>query len=207
MLNQITYYALAAFLALFPIANPIGAVPIFISLTEKDTKSHRQKQAKRTAIYVFIVWAVFLLTGKPILQFFGISIDVLKIAGGAIITYVGWNLVNVNPWLTESETNYATHKQQDISFTPMAIPMISGPGSISYVIAISEKLKEPTAFLGSILGIAALSVIVWLFLRSSEQLNKFLGESGIGAAKRVFGFFILAIAIQLIVDGIRGIVG
>ncbi|AFY55711.1 membrane protein, MarC family [Rivularia sp. PCC 7116] len=238
---------LSTFLPMFAIANPIGAVPVFLSLLkspEKPTeppeprrmpdeseehyqlkrselkayeikyqqyleeckkyKQHSREQAKQTAIFVFIVLAVFLFGGKAILEHFDISLGVLRIAGGIIVAKIGWTLAVANTTLTKEEKEAAQAKD-NISFTPMAIPMISGPGAISLVISLTEEVNEWTAYLSSFMAIAFLSLLVWLCLRSSEYLNQVIGDDGMGALKRVFGFFVLAIAVQLIVNGILGV--
>ncbi|MBV6627547.1 MAG: NAAT family transporter [Rivularia sp. (in: Bacteria)] len=170
----------------------------------KEYKHHSRQQAKQTAISVFIVLVTFLFAGKAILGHFGISLGVLRIAGGIIVAKIGWNLVVIDKTLTTDE-EIAAQKKDNISFTPMAIPLISGPGAISVVISLTEELKEWTAVLGSFIAIAVLALLVWLFLRSSEFVNKAIGEDGMGALKRVFGFFVLAIAVQLIANGILGV--
>ncbi len=243
----------STFLPLFAIANPIGAVPVFLSLLKspeepteppkvsrqegeseehyqrrkeeydsesraydikfreyedkkEEYKQHSREQAKQTAIFVFLVLAVFLFGGKAILEHFDISLGVLRIAGGIIVAKIGWALAVANTTLTKEEKEAAQEKD-NISFTPMAIPMISGPGAISLVISLTEEVNEWTAYLSSFMAIAFLSLLVWLCLRSSEYLNKLIGEDGMGALKRVFGFFVLAIAVQLIVNGIQEVLG
>ncbi|MEM9926095.1 MAG: MarC family protein [Cyanobacteria bacterium P01_D01_bin.50] len=170
----------------------------------KEYKQHSRQQAKQTSIFVFIVLAAFLFAGKAILEYFGISLGVLRIAGGIIVAKIGWNSVVVDKTLTEDEEE-AAQKKENISFTPMAIPLISGPGAISVVISLTEELNQWTAYLGSFMAIAILSLLVWVFLRSSEYVNKVIGGDGMGALKRVFGFFVLAIAVQLIANGILGV--
>ncbi len=123
---------LATFVALFPIANPIGAVPVFYSLTAMETSSERHRQARQTAINVVLVLAVFLVAGRWILEFFGISLNVLRLAGGLLVAHTAWEMVTARQRLTPSENDEAIDKE-DISFTPMAVPLISGPGAIGVV--------------------------------------------------------------------------
>ncbi|MEH2164672.1 MAG: MarC family protein [Nostoc sp.] len=113
---------LATFVALFPIANPIGAVPVFYSLTAKETSSQRHQQAIQTATNVVLVLAVFLVAGRWILEFFGISLQVLRLAGGLLVAHTAWEMVTVRQRLTPSENDEAMDKE-DISFTPMAVPL------------------------------------------------------------------------------------
>ena len=200
-MNSLISYAAGTFLALFPIANPVGAIPIFYSLTASDSPSYRQQQARQTAINVIAVLAVFLVAGGLILKFFGISLGVLRIAGGLLVAHTAWEMVAARPRLSASEHAEGVDKD-DISFTPMAVPMISGPGAIGVVIGQSTHIIQWLDYVGSLIGIAAIGILLYLFLVLGEPLIKLLGRNGIGALNRVLGFFILAIAVQLIANGV-----
>lgn len=201
MWQHLISYTVGTFLTLFPITNPVGAVPIFYSLTGTDTPSYRGRQARQTAIYVVAVLAVFLIVGRFVLEFFGISLGVLRIAGGLIVAHTAWEMVTVRQRLTESENNEAVDKE-DVSFTPMAVPIISGPGAIGVVIGLTSKNSQWSDYLGCLIGIILLGALLYLCLALGESLVKVLGQNGMGALNRVLGFFILAIAVQLIANGV-----
>jgi multiple antibiotic resistance protein len=201
MTPGILTYTIGTLAALFPIANPIGSVPIFYSLTAKDTRSERRKQAQRTAINVVLILAVFLLGGRTILEFFGISLNVLRIAGGLLVANAAWEMVTSRQRLTDSEQQPGTEKE-DISFTPMAIPLIAGPGSIGVTIGLATKLTHWSDYLGCLIGIFLFGGLLYVCLVLGESLLSILGRNGLGALNRVLGFFILAIAVQLIADGV-----
>ena len=116
-------YTFGTLIALFPITNPIGAVPIFYSLTVHNTPKYRLEQARKTAISVVGVLLTFLLVGKLILSFFGLSLGVLRIAGGLIVGHTAWEMVTARRRLTILEQQDAADKE-DISFTPMAVPIM-----------------------------------------------------------------------------------
>jgi multiple antibiotic resistance protein len=194
MTPGILTYTIGTLAALFPIANPIGSVPIFYSLTAKDTRSERRKQAQRTAINVVLILAVFLLGGRTILEFFGISLNVL-------VANAAWEMVTSRQRLTDSEQQPGTEKE-DISFTPMAIPLIAGPGSIGVTIGLATKLTHWSDYLGCLIGIFLFGGLLYVCLVLGESLLSILGRNGLGALNRVLGFFILAIAVQLIADGV-----
>jgi multiple antibiotic resistance protein len=200
MIQELVSYAIGTLAALFPIANPLGAIPIFFSLTLQDTPSFRHRQAQRTAINVSLILAIFLIAGKLILAFFGISLGVLQIAGGLIVSHTAWEMVTARQRLTNAEHQEATDKE-DISFTPMALPLISGPGAIGLIISLAERSQTLTNYLGCLLGIALLGITIYLCLALGEPLVRILGKNGLGAMNRIFGFFILGIAVQLIADG------
>lgn len=201
MLPNFISFGFGTLAALFPIANPIGAIPIFYSLTATDTRRFRLRQAQKTSLNVICVLVVSFLLGKLVLNFFGISLPVLRIAGGLIVGHTAWEMVTARQRITDSEHKAAVD-QEDVSFTPMAIPMISGPGAIGVVIGLSTKATAWSDYAGCVLGIVAFGIVLYLFLMLGEPLIERLGESGMGALNRILGFLILAIAVQLVTDGV-----
>jgi len=201
VLRDLPSAALATFLALFPIVNPFGAIPIFFALTDTFAPADRSRTALKTALYVIAILVVFLFFGRFVLILFGISLPVLKIAGGLIVANTAWSMVTGDSRLTVAESNEATTKE-DISLTPMAMPMLSGPGSIGVVMGLAADASGTVSYLGMVIGIAALGLIVYLFLQLGGPLVKRLGPGAAGAINRIFGFLLLAIAVQLVWDGI-----
>jgi len=195
--------ATIAFITLFPLVNPVGGVPLFCTLTANSDEQYRKQMALKTAISVAAILIVFLFIGKLLLEFFGINIAVLKVAGGLIVAHTAWEMVTNKSKLSTDETNELNDKQ-DISFTPMAMPVLSGPGSIGAAIGLTSA-KSITSFdyyLGFSVGILLIGIIVYILLLLSTKLFKIMGNTGIGVLSRVMGFFILAIAVQLIYEGI-----
>jgi multiple antibiotic resistance protein len=193
--------AAATFLALFPIVDPFGGIPIFYSLTSSWPPKERQRTALKTALYVFGILVVFLFFGRFVLYFFGISLPVLKIAGGLIVANTAWGMVTSTARMTTAETDEASTKE-DISLTPLAMPLLSGPGAIGVVMALAAHVDNRLAYLGMVIGIAGVAVSVLLFLLMGGPLVRRLGPSAVGAINRIFGFLILAIAVQLVWDGV-----
>jgi multiple antibiotic resistance protein len=205
MLQTLFNHAIGILIALIPIANPIGAIPIFYGLTEGYTSFERARQARATAINVTWLLVAFFLGGKFILRFFGISLGVLQIAGGLIVAHTAWEMVTTRTRLKAHEHQEAIEKA-DISFTPMAMPMISGPGAIGVVIGLSERSESWQVISGSVVGLLLFGVAVYLLLALGQPLIKALGKNGLGALNRVMGFFVLAIAVQLVTNGVLAIV-
>lgn len=201
LLRTLPVAATATFLALFPIVNPFGAVPLFFTMTAGFTPRDRNRTALKTAVYVLWILVIFMFFGRFVLNFFGISLPVLKIAGGLIVANTAWGMVTAGNRLTTAESDEATTKE-DISLTPMAMPILSGPGSIGVVMGLAAHVDSLTAYLGMVIGIGALAMSVYLFLRLGGPLVARLGPSAVGAISRIFGFLILAIAVQLIWDGV-----
>jgi multiple antibiotic resistance protein len=201
LLRTLPASAAATFLALFPIVDPFGGIPIFYSLTSSWPQQERRRTALKTAIYVFGILVVFLFFGRFVLYFFGISLPVLKIAGGLIVANTAWGMVTSTARMTTAETDEASTKE-DISLTPLAMPLLSGPGAIGVVMALAAHVDNRLAYLGMVIGIAGVAVSVLLFLLMGGPLVRRLGPSAVGAINRIFGFLILAIAVQLVWDGV-----
>jgi multiple antibiotic resistance protein len=201
ILRTLPAAASATFLALFPIVNPFGGVPIFFSLTSDFSPSERNTTALKTAIYVTVILVFFMFLGRFVLSFFGITLPVLKIAGGLIVANTAWGMVTGSSRITPAESHEASTKE-DISLTPMAMPILSGPGSIGVVMGLAAAADSRVAYLGMVIAIIAIGLAVYLFLRLGGPLVERLGPGATGAINRIFGFLILAIAVQLVWDGI-----
>jgi multiple antibiotic resistance protein len=136
-----------------------------------------------------------------VLHFFGISLPVLKIAGGLIVANTAWGMVTSHARISPEESQEAEDKE-DISLTPLAMPLMSGPGAIGVVMALAANVDNWEAYVGMVIGISAIALSVVLFFWLGGPLVRRLGPSAVGAINKVFGFLILAIAVQLVSDGI-----
>jgi multiple antibiotic resistance protein len=194
------------FLALFPIVNPLGGIPLFFSLTADYTPAERRNTVLKTALYVIAILVIFMLFGRFVLNFFGISLPVLKIAGGLIVANTAWGMVTGSNRVTMAESSEALTKE-DISLTPMAMPMLSGPGSIGVVMGLAADADNILSYVGMVIGIVALGLTVYLLLWLGGPFVKRLGPGAMGAINRIFGFLILAIAVQLVWNGVADFKG
>jgi multiple antibiotic resistance protein len=200
LLHDLPTAATATFLALFPIVNPLGGVPMFFTLTSDYTPEERRRTALKVAVDVVAILVIFMLFGRFVLNFFGISLPVLKIAGGLIVANTAWGMVTGSSRITREESHEAQTKP-DISLTPMAMPMLSGPGSIGVVMGLAAHADHFLSYLGMVIGIVALGLTVYLLLALGGPIVKRLGPGAMGAINRIFGFLILAIAVQLVWNG------
>jgi multiple antibiotic resistance protein len=200
-LRTLPHSAAATFLALFPIVDPPGGIPIFYSMTASWDPRDRSRTALKTGIWVFVILVAFMFFGRFVLYFFGISLPVLKIAGGLIVANTAWGMVTSRERITPEETHEAKDKE-DISLTPLAMPLLSGPGAIGVVMALAAHVDNASSYIGMIIGIAAVAVSVILLLCMGGPLVRRLGPNAVGAINKIFGFLILAIAVQLVADGI-----
>jgi multiple antibiotic resistance protein len=190
-----------SFVALIPLINPVGAIPVFCTLTADTSTPQRQKMALKTSLNVLIILLVFYFVGEFLLEFFGISLGVLKIAGGLIVAHTAWEMLTSKGKLSDDE-HIEIKEKEDISFTPMALPLLSGPGAIGVAIGLSIQGTRIDYTIGIAIGILLTAVTVYVALLLATPLFKILGKTGIGVLNRIMGFFILAIAVQLIVNGI-----
>lgn len=196
--------------ALFSVLNPIGAIPFFVGLTQDYDKSERSKVSLKTAINVCIILLISFFLGEYVLKFFGITISALRIAGGILIASSGFGLLNANPKKRKGiskEVEEDLQNRNSIALTPLAMPMLAGPGSISLLIAFyqdhSSTLVDVTA---STTAIVVVSFLIFLILRSAHYLAKYLGASGIVAISRIVGFLTVAIGIQYIISALLSII-
>jgi MarC family membrane protein len=197
------------FAALFSVLNPIGTVPIFVALTEGYTSAERAKVSLITSINVLIILLISFFIGQYVLSFFGITITALRIAGGIIITSSGFGLLNGNfsknkgiNKKVQKEVQNRTH----IALTPLAMPMLAGPGSISLLIAYYQEHNSTSEIIISTISITVVAATIYLVLRSAHFLAKMLGSSGIVAISRIIGFLTIAIGIQYIISAILTII-
>ena len=197
------------FAALFSVLNPIGTVPIFVGLTMDDNAKERSRISLWTAINVFIILIISFFLGEYVLSFFGISIEALRIAGGIVIATSGFSLLTGNfnkKRGVNKKVESDAQKRNDIALTPLAIPMLAGPGSISLLIAFYHEHHSIPDIIFSILAIFAVAVSIFIVLKSAHYLAKLLGASGIVAISRIVGFIVIAIGVQYIISSIITIV-
>ena len=197
------------FAALFSVLNPIGTVPIFVGLTQDYTKKERSRVSLWTAINVFIILIISFFVGQYVLSFFGITISALRIAGGIIIASSGFSLLNgkfsKNRGI-DKKVQQDIENRNDIALTPLAMPMLAGPGSISLLIAFYQEHNSTNEIIISSLAILVVAIVIFLILRSAHYLAKILGQSGIVAISRIIGFLTIAIGIQYIISSVLSIV-
>ncbi len=195
--------------SLFTVVNPLGAVPVWLALTPDYSRVERNKAALMTGIYFFLILMSFFLAGTFILEFFGISLHAMRIAGGLIILSSGYALLN-GKFAESRAMNKKVRKEAlektDITFSPMAMPMLSGPGSISLLISMYAEHVEWDSRILIAVAIFTTAILVLAILRSAPYLFKLLGVGGIKALSRIMGFLVMAIGIEYIIAGIVGLV-
>jgi len=211
---ELIEYVFLVVAGILPIANPFSTAPLFISLTARLTHAEQKAQANRACLYMAIILVCVFFLGTFILEFFSITIPAVRVAGGFIIFYIGFGMLFPRDTEDASEGAAAGAAQKDFAFTPLAMPMLSGPGSIAVVIEMSAKVAADAEPIGSlviaslvvVLGILLTVLICWIVLRSAGGLTKRLGPSGINAMTKILGFILICIGVQFAAGGIEGFI-
>jgi multiple antibiotic resistance protein len=194
--------------SLFSVVNPLGAVPMYLTLTSDHPRPWREQMARKTALWFMLILIVFFFAGTWILDFFGIILHALRIAGGLIIINSGYGLLNskFKERRVSDDIEEEASESEDISFTPMAMPMLSGPGSISLLIGLFAE-QSTWDRRGLIVGvIAMMAVLIWLVLHFAPVLFRLLGRGGLAALSRIMGFLVMSIGIEMLISGVVSLV-
>jgi multiple antibiotic resistance protein len=197
--------AFKIFIALIALVNPLGVLPMFISLTQDFTPAQKQRAIRTAAFTVALVIGTCALLGEQIIKFFGISTASLQVAGGLLILLMSLSMLNAQPSgakTTAEERDEAEHKDT-IGVVPLGIPLLTGPGAMSTVIVLAGKsnhVSDYVALIGSGVVIAAL---VWLTLQMAQPIARFMGRTGINIATRIMGLLVAAVAVEFIVEGLK----
>ncbi|MBD2766648.1 NAAT family transporter [Hymenobacter sp. BT664] len=196
---------LATFTTLFSIVNPFGAMPVFLTLTADDRASERARTALRACVYMVAILSVAFFGGQYILNFFGINIQHLRIAGGILLMRSAFELLTpganrdrVGPDALEE----SKHKD-DVSFTPLAMPMLSGPGSMAICIGLIRPTYVDKAM--TIAGFSLVALASFIILLFSLRLTRVLGKPGMAAMARIMGFITLAIGVNFFATAIAAL--
>jgi multiple antibiotic resistance protein len=198
---------LSNYVSLVSLINPLGAIPVFLSLTSNHPKDWIRKQIFKTSLNVFVICIVSFLIGNYVLDFFGISINALKIAGGIIISRSGFQLLNAKHKKDVGKKIQSESLQkEDISFTPLAMPLLSGPGSISFLINLSIQTNyDFTTSTYAIISILLASISIFIILKLAPKILLYMGQAGLKSMSKIMGFIVLAIGIQLIISSITSL--
>jgi multiple antibiotic resistance protein len=201
---------LLTFAGLFPIVNPIEAAPFFLALTTNLSNDERSSLARRVAINGFALLLGSMVVGPWLLVFFGIDLPVVRIAGGLVITALGWKLLTEETWSDHGEAKVQAGGMRNIgSFYPLTMPLTVGPGSISVAITIgSRKPEMPYAFptiafhaIGAFLGVVAIAFSIYIAYRFAGNLARLLGTTGLEVMVRLSAFILMCIGIQIVWNG------
>ena len=195
---------LGTIIALLPIINPLAAAPTFLAITEGDSRARQLQQLRMACVYMIAILVSFLIGGTFIMGFFGISIPGLRSAGGLMVTSIGWGLLIAAPRgaVDDKRVREAARAKRDISFSPLAMPMLSGPGSIAVTLGFTSLATHWVDYIAIILGILSVAAITYSTLRLSGKIVTVIGVNGMNALSKIMGFLILCVGIQFVVNGV-----
>ncbi len=204
---DIISYFIYSFVSLFVIVSPIGALITFISLTSTMTLSEKNKIAKQAVTLACFIALFFALTGDIILAFFGINVDTLRVAGGLLLFKIAFDMMLAHvsrESITEGEISESMNRE-DIWIFPIALPMMTGPGTITTVILLSGSTESVFQQFVVILAILLTFSICFVTLLFSRRIYKYIGYTGTLVITRLFGLFLAALAVDFITKGIWNI--
>lgn len=212
MLHEFATLAAFSFLALFPILNPPAMAPIFLDMTSALPDEDRHRLAWLIGKYTFMLLFCVLVAGGWLLKIFGISVPVIRIAGGLLLFNTAWQMLNNEARFSQAEQEELKAKMTARAFFPMTMPVTAGPGSIAVTLTLvpaGSLLNSYTwlKFAADAAGIALAALSVFFFYRYSENLLRRLGRAGAQTISKISAFILLAIGVQIIWDGIRGLLG
>lgn len=178
-------------------------MPIFMTMTSELSESERNKTAKKATIAAFLTLLIFAFTGQVLFKFFGISVNSFRMVGGVIFFLMGMDMLQARLAKTKLKSNEVKSYINDISITPLAIPMISGPGAITNAIVLMEDSETWQMKAVLISSIFAVLILTYIILFSSSKIMKLLGETGNNVLLRLMGLIVMVIAVEFFFTGLK----
>ena len=198
-------FALLCFTSFFTLTNPLGTMPVFLTMTNGMSDDERKTIVRRATIVSFITLMVFTFSGQFLFKFFGISTNGFRIAGGIIIFTIGFDMLQARYSKAKLKDEEVKTYVNDISVTPLAIPMLCGPGAIANGIMLMEDANTLIKKILLVSVIASVYFITFLILRASTRLNKYMGETVNNVMMRLMGLILMVIAVECFVSGFKPI--
>ena len=209
-MNAFIGHALSVFMGFFAIMNPIANTPVFLGLTAEDNAETRRKIAAKALIVSFVIIFVFSAAGKLIFGLFGISLPAFRIMGGILVALVGYHMMQGGEHSpvqhpSEEDKQKSLESELDIAITPLAMPILAGPGTIATAMNFAST-GGVSEFVVTIGAFFILSIISYVFFVSGERFVKHIGDDGIKVVTRLMGLILAVIGVQMLIDGIGGAV-
>ncbi len=211
----------AVYAALFPIVNPLGSAPIFLTFVQRCSPQTRELVARKVAIFGFLLLVATMAVGAKVLLFFGVTLPVLRVAGGIVVASVGWSMLHqqdkpADKTASQTDDNALDDSEAlDQAFYPLTLPLTVGPGAIATAIALSAGPASIAAhdlpdimgqILGALAGLFAISLTVYFCFREAPTIERVLGHTGTSVLIRLFAFILLAIGLQIVWLGLHELI-
>ena len=204
-METILPYALLCFTSFFTLTNPLGTMPVFLTMTKGLDESERSHIVKRATIVSFLILIGFTFCGQFLFKFFGISTNGFRIAAGIIILKIGYDMLQARYTNTKLKDEEIKAYANDISITPLSIPMLCGPGAIANGIILMDDADSWALKATLISVIAIVYILTYIILRLSTRLVKVIGETGNNVMMRLMGLILMVIAVECFVGGVKPI--
>jgi multiple antibiotic resistance protein len=215
--NSVASAFLLTFAGLFPIVNPLEAAPFFLGLTAGLPTAERRVLARKAAVNGFALLLGSMALGPWLLEFFGIELPVVRIAGGLVVAALGWKLLTQEAWSDHAGSAglQGGPGKKVGSFYPLTMPLTVGPGSMSVAITIGSRkpagIPRPSQLAehasGALLGVVAIAFTIYLAYRFAESIARLLGETGLEVLVRLSAFILMCIGIEIIWNGYSALIG
>lgn len=199
-------FGLLCFTSFFTLINPLGTMPIFMTMTADLSDVERTRTAKKASIVSLFTIITFALSGQLLFNFFGISVNSFRVVGGVIFFIMGMDMLQARLGQVKIKDSEVKSYVNDISITPLAIPMICGPGAITNSIVLMEDANSYQKKVILFCSIILIMVITYLILYSSSKIIKILGQTGINVMMRLMGLIVMVIAVEFFFSGIKPII-
>lgn len=204
-MDTILPYALLCFTSFFTLTNPLGTMPVFLTMTKGLDESERSNIVKRATLISFFILVTFTFCGQFLFKFFGISTNGFRIAAGIIILKIGYDMLQARYTNTKLKNEEIKTYANDISITPLSIPMLCGPGAIANGIILMDDADGWALKITLVSVIAIVYILTYIILRLSTRLVRLIGETGNNVMMRLMGLILMVIAVECFVGGIKPI--
>lgn len=205
-MNETFSFGLLAFTSFFTLINPLGTMPIFMTMTADLEQKHRIKTAQKASVVAFLTIVLFAFLGQLLFNFFGISVNSFKIVGGVIFFIMGMDMLQARLGKDKIKDSEIKTYVNDISVTPLAIPMICGPGALTNAIVLMEDADSLAKKMILIFSVTLVMFLTYLILYSSLRIIRLLGETGINVMMRLMGLIVMVIAVEFFFSGLIPII-
>jgi len=200
-----TEFFILCFSSLFTLINPIGIVPIFIAMTDEYNKKERDVIAFKSVLFAFFILILFGVLGEFIFSFYNITIHGFRIAGGILLLKISFDMIESKRSRTRTTPmeEKAAEEKNEIAYTPLAIPLIAGPGSIASIMILSSESSHWNHKITLFFALGTVLLITFLTLKLSKYLTKTFGRAGLRIMQRIMGLILMVISIEFILKGIK----
>ena len=205
-MSETLTFGLLCFTSFFTLINPLGVMPVFMTMTSTLDNKERNKTARKATIIAFITLVIFAISGQLLFEFFNISVDSFRIVGGVIFFIVGLDMLQARIGTTKIDKDEIHKYVDDISITPLAIPMICGPGAITNAIVLMEDASSIEHKITLFVALILVLILTYIILFGASKIINILGETGNKVMMRLMGLIVMVIAVEFFFAGLTPIV-